>query len=57
MNNRIALSATKLSVLINMKEFEFEKIIRENLEPIEDIELVILKGHLVMEQLIPNYSN
>lgn len=35
-----------------MEEFEFEKIIRENLEPIEDIELVLLKGHLVIEQLI-----
>ena len=35
-----------------MKELEFEKIIRKNLEPIEDIELVLLKGHLVIEQLL-----
>jgi len=35
-----------------MEEFEFEKIIRENLEPIVDLELVLLKGHLVIEQLI-----
>jgi len=39
-------------MLNNMKEFEFEIIIRENLKPIEDVELVLLKGHLVIEQLI-----
>jgi len=36
----------------NMEEFDFERIIRENLEPLEDVELILLKGHLVIEQLI-----
>lgn len=35
-----------------MAEFEFEKLIRENLERLEDVELILLKGHLVIEQLI-----
>ena len=35
-----------------MKEFEFEKLIRENLESLQDVELVLLKGHLIIEQLI-----
>ena len=35
-----------------MNEHEFKKIIQENLEGIEDIELVLLKGHLVIEQLL-----
>lgn len=35
-----------------MEEFEFEKIIRENLEPLKELELILLKGHLVIEQLV-----
>ena len=35
-----------------MKDPDFEKLIQENLESLEDVELILLKGHLVIEQLI-----
>jgi hypothetical protein len=37
---------------MTMEELDFEKKIRENLEPLEDVELILLKGHLVIEQLL-----
>jgi len=35
-----------------MKSPDFENIIKENLESLEDVELILLKGHLVIEQLL-----
>lgn len=35
-----------------MKEPDFEKLIQENLQSLEDVELILLKGHLVIEQLL-----
>lgn len=35
-----------------MEQLKFEKLIKENLSRLEDIELVLLKGHLIIEQLI-----
>jgi len=35
-----------------MEELGFEQVIRENLEPLEDVELILLKGHLVIEQFL-----
>lgn len=37
---------------MSRKEYEFEILIRENLEGLEDSETVLLKGHLVIEQLL-----
>ena len=35
-----------------MEEPDFERLIRENLQSLEDVELILLKGHLVIEKLI-----
>jgi len=35
-----------------MNDLEFEALIKENLESLEDKELIFLKGHLVIEQLL-----
>ena len=35
-----------------MQDLEFEALIKEHLENLEDRELIFLKGHLVIEQLI-----
>ncbi len=35
-----------------MDNFEYEKQIQRVLSPIEDVELILLKGHLIIEQLI-----
>lgn len=35
-----------------MKKPDYEKLIQENLESIEDVELILLKGHLVIDQLL-----
>ena len=34
------------------EESDFEKLIQESLESLEDVELILLKGHLVIEQLL-----
>ena len=35
-----------------MEEPSFEKLIQDNLQSLEDVELILLKGHLVIEQLL-----
>ena len=35
-----------------MEDLDFKKLIQENLESLEDAELILLKGHLVIEQLL-----